>query len=251
MKLRRLLRDKLGRRGVAAVEFAIIAPVLLVLFIGTIEILTLYRTEAKLNAVAFNVAQMVSIAQSVSTAKAPIADAAATAFAPAQSVTSLNDICQGAILGLQPFPPSGMAVAIASVTEESGPSGQPSTSTAYSSSPTYDKWEADSTVSGNTCNTVGGTAILSAVGANAPLTVATSPPDTAMVENPCDNVIIVQASLSYPGLTGLILRSRPTLTQTAYVRWRYTAPTSELNCTGCTLNNAATRVCASGNTATN
>jgi Flp pilus assembly protein TadG len=44
MKLHKLFSDRLGRRGIAAVEFALIIPVLLVLFIGTIEVLTLYRT---------------------------------------------------------------------------------------------------------------------------------------------------------------------------------------------------------------
>ena len=57
----RLFQHKLGRRSIAAVEFALVMPLLLVMFIGTIEVLTLYRTEAKLNAVAFNVAQEISI----------------------------------------------------------------------------------------------------------------------------------------------------------------------------------------------
>jgi hypothetical protein len=52
---------RLGNKAIAAVEFAICAPMLLILFIGAIEILLLYRTEAKLDAFAGSFAQMVSL----------------------------------------------------------------------------------------------------------------------------------------------------------------------------------------------
>jgi hypothetical protein len=243
MRLSWLFRDRLGRRGIAAVEFALVIPLLLVMFIGTIEVLTLYRTEAKLNALAFNVAQSVSITQSVSTASAPIASTATT------SITSLNDICQGALLGLQPFPSSGLTIAIASVTEESGPAGLPNPGSAHSTSPTYDEWESDSTVTGRTCTTGGGSQIGGTGGVNA--IAAAGSATTGMIEVPCDNAIIVRASLNYPGITGLILRSRPTLTQTAFVRWRSAAPTTELMCPTCTVNNTTTQICIPTNTAAN
>jgi Flp pilus assembly protein TadG len=247
MKLRWWFRDRLGRRGVAAVEFAIVIPVLLVMFIGTIEILTLYRTEAKLNALASNVSQMVSIAQSVSTAAAPIASTSTA------SVTSLQDICQGAILGLQPFPPSGMTIAVASVTLETGPNGLPNTGAAYSKTPTFDVWESDSTVTGQTCYTGGG----SQIGTATAEALATTPVsggstgNSGLLEVPCDSIIIVKASLKYAGITGLILGSRPTLTQTVFARWPYAQRTSELTCTGCTLASASQQICTTGNTATN
>lgn len=240
----------MSRRAVAAVEFAIIVPVLLVLFVGTIEVLTLYRTEAKLNAVAFNVAQTVSIAQSVGIANPPIANTAANASFPAESVTSLNDLCQGAVLGMAPFPAGGMTLSIASITQEKSPLGLPTNAPVYSAnSTTYDKWEADSTVSSaRSCSTRAGTALLAGTGPGAPVVIATPPAATSAISVPCDNVIIVQASITYAGLTGLIMRSRPTLTQTSYVRWRYASPQSELLCTGCTLQNAAVQVCNQTNT---
>ena len=169
-------------------EFAIVIPVLLVLFVGTIEILTLYRTEAKLNALAFNVSQMVSIAQAVFGGRHPLRQA---------GITSLNDICQGAILGLQPFPPGGLTIEVASVTLEPSASG----SNTPASTPAYDIWEGDSIVTGQTCSTPGSGA--TAIGATQAKTYAGST-TTGMLQNPCDNIVIVTASLIYPGITGLI-----------------------------------------------
>ena len=201
------------------------------MFIGTVEVLTLYRTEAKLNALAMNVAQMVSITQSVE-----LATAANTGTAP--TVTSLNDICQGAILGLAPFPAAGVTISIGSVTLE--PSALNSNKPA--SAAAFDEWEADSTVTGTTCSTTKGTTILNGTGASAPISVATanasagSTIGTGMLEDPCDNVIIVQAKLAYPGLTELILKNRPTLTQTAYSRWTNSSTLTQLLCTNCQLS---------------
>lgn len=255
MRKFRFSRGKLGRRGIAAVEFAIIVPVLLVLFMGTIEMLTAYRTEAKLNAIAFNVAQMVALAQSVSTANAPIANATAatplTADSPTVQVVSLNDICRGAAKGLAPFPPGGMTLAIASITEEQGPTAQPTSGNpAYAATPTYDEWESDSTAAADgSCSTPSPSATTTIL-SGSPLTTATTGA-SSMVLNPCDNVIIVQASVPYAGLIGLFIRHPLTLTQTAYVRWAYTLPTTELQCTGCTLVSAPTQVCNADNTSNN
>jgi len=235
MKLHEFFRDRLGRRGIAAVEFAIIVPVLLVMFIGTVEVLTLYRAEAKLNALAMNVAQTVSITESVS-----LATAANTGTAP--TVTSLKDICQGALLGMAPFPATGVTISIASVTLE--PSALNSNKPA--ATPAFDEWEADSAASTNTtCSTpTTGTTILNGTGASAPISIAKANASTSttfgtgMLEDPCDNVIIVQASYVYPGLTGLIVTSRPTLTQTAYARWSNASTLTQLLCANCQLSPA-------------
>jgi Flp pilus assembly protein TadG len=252
MKPRCLFRDRLGRRAVAAVEFALIIPVLLVLFIGTIEILTLYRTEAKLNALAINVAQMVAVTQSVS-----LATASATAGTP--TVTSLNDICEGAMAGLAPFPSAGLKIAVASVTLE--PSAANSSSPA--ATPAYDEWEADSKMAtSSTCSTATGTTILGGTG-TAPIQIATSNTvstsgsvttiSSGMLHEPCDNIIIVQASLTYPGLTGLILTgNRPVLTQTAYSRWTNASTLTQLLCSNCTLQPTKPKnFCNANNTALN
>lgn len=256
MKKPKFFRDKLGRRGIAAVEFALVAPFMILLFLGVIEMLTAYRTEAKLNAVAFNVAQMVSLAQSVSTSSAPIGNATAdtpmTADSPIIQVVSLNDICRGAAMGLAPYPPGGMKLAIASITQEQGPSAVPTgtTNPAYATNPTYDQWEADSTVASDGSCTTPSPSATTTILSGSPLTTATSGA-SSMVINPCDNVIVVQASVPYSGLIGLFFKNSITLTQTAYVRWAFALPTTELQCSGCTLNSAATQVCNYNNTSTN
>jgi TadE-like protein len=237
------LRRSLGRRAVAAVEFAMIMPFILILFMGTIEVSTLYRTSAKLNAVAFNVAQMVSLTQSVKTASSGVGYA------------SLTDICNGAVIGLAPFPAAGMTIKIASITQEASPNGLPKSSPAYSAAgPTYDEWEADSTVAANgTCSApTGADAILTGTGPSAPITLAMTGTN-AMLDVPCDNVIIVQVSQTYPGILGVVLTTRPPLTQTAYMRWANTTTTSELSCLDCTLvppaaTQANQKICTSTNT---
>ncbi|MDR3576204.1 MAG: pilus assembly protein [Anaerolineaceae bacterium] len=240
------------RRGIAAVEFALVMPILLVLFIGTIEILTLYRAEAKLNALTINVAQMVAIQNQSTTNGISTLPAAGTGQA------SLQNICQGAILGMAPFPAEGMILNIAGVTLESSPNGLPKTSTAYSTANSYDVWENDFAVSGGSCTASTNAAAIGASGAESAAT--TSPPSTTgaaggisgLLAVPCDNAIIVQASIIYPGILGIILQTRPTLTQWAYTRWRYAGTTTELQCSGCSLtSNAAKQVCNSSNTATN
>jgi Flp pilus assembly protein TadG len=221
----RARRDVLGRRSVAAVEFAIIVPVLLVMFIGTIEVITLYRAEGKVNALAFDVAQMVSVEPSPTTL--------ATA-----NQTSINDICQGAILGLAPFPPNGLTIQIVSVTLE--PSKLSSNTAA--SPPAFDEWEADSTVANGHCSTTatngfGVAAAESLATTNPPVTTAAAYNGTSgEVEVPCDNMVVVKASMTYPGITGLILMNHPVLTQTAFTRFRYASPTDQLQCSDCSLN---------------
>lgn len=240
---------RLGRRGIAAVEFAILMPILLVLFIGTIEVLTLYRTEAKLNALAFNVAQMVAVEP-------------ASVLVTGTGQTSLNDICQGAVMGLAPFPAGGLTIDVASVTLEQAPSGLPATNTktsnAFGTANVFDEWEAESApVAGTPCSMSGTSA--NGIGvANAESLATTMPPvtgagntgTTGQLEVPCDNMIIVKASLTYPGLTGLILMNRPVLTQTAYARWSYGSELQQFNCPTCTVTGKL-NYCNSTNTATN
>ena len=106
-----------GRRGIAAVEFALCAPMLLLVF-GTLEILMLYRTEEKLNSLAGNFAQMVAN-QEITT----VSSGVASTHSPVPSTSSgtsppgLSDLCAGAVYGLQPFPANGLSIDVASVTE--------------------------------------------------------------------------------------------------------------------------------------
>lgn len=248
MKFRDLRKDWLGRRAIAAVEFAIIVPFfLLPMFLGTFEIVSLYRTEAKLNAAAFNVAQMVSIMNAGSSSSNGITALPVSATGAA----SLADLCHGTAWGLAPLPASGITFAIAGITLESQ----------TSSSATVDYWEQDGTLSGGTCAT--NTAVAIGKTNAASLTEGSGQgyagTTTGMLEVPCDNAIIVQLSMAYPGMLGKILVNRPVLTQTAYTRWRYASPTTELQCStstgaACTTESYQTgtnQICNSSNKGTN
>lgn len=249
---RRFSRD---RRGIAAVEFAILSSaIMLPLFFGTVEVITLFRTEAKLTALTTDVALMVSY-------NATSINGITSLPVPASAGTpSLQDICQGAIQGLAPIPPGGMTMAIASVTLESNSAGLPATSAVHTTTPAYDFWEADFTVSGSTCSPVTGSTVIGATTAES--LVTTSPPATGgptgsstawngMLAVPCDNAIIVRANTTYSGITGLVFKSRPVLSQTSYARWANTWNEAELQCsgTGCTTAYAATTpICTTTNT---
>lgn len=283
--MRLSFRYRLGRRSNASVEFAIFAPIMLLIFMGVAEMATAYRTYAKLNAVAANVAAMVSVAQAVSVQSAPASFSSATgsssqppytAFTPQdqEQLLSLPDACAGAVMGVAPLPTNNMQIDIASITEETSPNVPTSaagtgSSSGLSTSVTYDGWEFDQSVSGTTCNPATTTTILSNVVQNSSGSLvsgnATATTVAGMLNEPCDNVIIVQVSLPYSGLFGLFLRSAITLQQTAFGRWAIAQPLTELMCDRCyvlggttsTLNansdkltNTQAQTCNSSNPAT-
>lgn len=238
--LRECLHKPLGRRAIAAVEFALVMPFVLVLFMGTIEISTLYRTSAKLNAVASNVARMVALTASVQPTTS------------GTGVTSLTDICNGAVMGLAPFPAGKMTIRIASITEEAASNGTANTKSYTSQATKYDEWEADTTVNSNgSCPgpTSGSDVLLTGSGSSAPINIVMSGTNS-MLNVPCDNAIIVQVSETYPGIVGVALPSAPVLTQTAYARWNTASATSELTCSSCTMvpaNQTSQQICNTNN----
>ncbi len=139
MRRRNFLHD---RSGVAAVEFAIIfAFFLLPLFIGLIEVVTLYRAQEKLNAFVINLAMMVSVETPL-----PASNNIFTIPATGTSSNTLQDACNGAVAGFAPYPANGLTVQIASVTMEASANGRPKPNTStsfvyYSGGPVYDQWE--------------------------------------------------------------------------------------------------------------
>jgi Flp pilus assembly protein TadG len=250
--MRNLLKDQ---RGLAAVEFALITSLfLLPLFLGMLEVVTLYHVQAKVAALAGYTAEMVST-ESPGTASSGIYTLPATGT----SSTSLQDICNGALKSMAPYPVNNMTINIASVTQESGPAGLPTTNAkVHTAAASYDVWEQDFTVSGTSCNaastlTIGSANAISLATTNPPTTFTGGPSALAMINVPCDNAIIVTATVPYPGPIGKILLTRPTLTATSYSRWGYDSTENELETSGTSKPavNAATQVCNSTNTATN
>lgn len=91
--IRQFQRD---RRGVAAVELALLSPVLLMLFLGTVEVTQLIRVKTKLALTAQAIQAMVA-GQTTATAN------------------SLSIIYSGSQLVMTPFASSGLTASIASV----------------------------------------------------------------------------------------------------------------------------------------
>jgi len=234
------------RRGLAALEFALVSTfILLPLMVGLIEVMTLFRVDTKLAEFTIDTAQMISVQQTNSSG-------VSTINATPAGGTSLQDICQGAAQGLAPIPPSGLAVNIAGVTLEKGPTGTAHT-TVNATTAAYDVWEQDFTVSGTTCSATGTTNI----GATGAVKYVTSSPPsltgasatTGLVEVPCDSTIIVQATMNYPGILGVVLKSISQLSQIASMRWLPATISTELECSGCTLSQVqGTQLCNSTNT---
>ena len=86
------------RRGLAALEFALIAPVLFTLFLGTVEVSTLVRAKMKFGAVADSMASLVALQN------------------PIGQGTMISDFCTGEGYTLAPFSASTLSIRVDSVT---------------------------------------------------------------------------------------------------------------------------------------
>lgn len=89
-RLKRFLRDV---RAVAAVEFALILPLLVLLYFGTVEAASLYSVDRRVATVASTMADLVSREQKcISTAKLESYFTAATGIMQPFSTTSLKQV---------------------------------------------------------------------------------------------------------------------------------------------------------------
>lgn len=100
-KLASLWRD---RSGVIAVEFALILPTLIVIFVGTFEASNLVRVKMKFDEAAPAIANLVALQN------------------PSKTGSLTSDFCTAASYMLSPFSTSGLNVEVASVTNYSGTS---------------------------------------------------------------------------------------------------------------------------------
>lgn len=99
---RSLLSLLRARGGSVAVEFALLAPTLMVLFIGTFEASNLIRVKMKFDAAAPAVASLVAMKD------------------PQQTGTLTSDFCVGAAYMLAPFSTANLNVQVSSVTNYNG-----------------------------------------------------------------------------------------------------------------------------------
>ena len=92
------------KRGVAAVEFAIVGTVLMTATLGFAEIVLLVRAQTLLASAVANMATMIAADQGL---------------VPVTQLT-LRDYCGGAQLTMSPYATAGLSMAIASVTQGTG-----------------------------------------------------------------------------------------------------------------------------------
>ena len=112
-----------NRQGTATLEFAVVAPLLVCLLVGTIELSNAYRAQSKLNVAVGELAVMVA--------------AASTVTAPSGS---LKDFCTGAMFNLAPYATGSVATAIASITN-AHPADRSTSSPDNTTVQTYLDWE--------------------------------------------------------------------------------------------------------------
>lgn len=94
--LRRLRRLGGDRRGMAAVEFALIMPIMVVLFAGVVEVTNFLMLDKKMIAATQSAADLVAQADSLSTSE-------------------MSDILTAAEMIMDPYPSANVALAVASV----------------------------------------------------------------------------------------------------------------------------------------
>ncbi len=179
-------------RAVAAMEFALVAPMLVVMLIGMMEVTSLVRANIKLNHAVGLLGKMV--AQQAS----PIT---------AGTSNTLGNLCTGAALAMTPMPTATFAAAVASVT----------TSASGSSQATSMDWESDTS-----CATAA-----TAIGSATAVSLANT---NGLVPDVGDSAIIVKVSYSYASPTHLFLSASTVLTQTIFVRPRINATIACSNC---------------------
>ena len=109
--------------GTAAVEFAMIAPVIFIFIMGTVEISNAIRVQAKLSVVVSQLAELVAGQSSIT--------------APSGT---LADICTGAAMNLTPYPAGTLSANIVSLSNDH-PSNR-SASTDTTTVNTYLDWES-------------------------------------------------------------------------------------------------------------
>lgn len=104
LRMLRAMEDlRRGQRGVAAMEFALLAPVLVISISGLAAMSQAIRAKMLLTSSASSMASMVAVQNSIT----------------GGSLGTLHDFCTGAQLIMQPYAATGLSMAIASYTLQS------------------------------------------------------------------------------------------------------------------------------------
>ncbi len=210
------------RAGVAAVEFAIIAPVMVTLLFGTIELGNAFRIQTKVHTATGQLAELVAGQQAVT--------------APSGN---LVDMCNGAAMNLLPYGTASFTADIVSGTNDH-PSNRVSGSTDSTTVGPYLDWENVSS-----CPTKDTTPM----GANGAYVIANSSPASMLTTSGAPassssdygmgySVIVVQTTYTYANILPLFLGRSITFSAIAVARPRQN---STIQCT----NAAGTTACPS------
>lgn len=93
---RRPARRLLGERGAAAVEFALVVPVLLLLLVGIMEFSRAFNTQATLSAAAREGARTIAMAGTAASALSVVQSAVGTLGVPTSAISISPLSCVGA-----------------------------------------------------------------------------------------------------------------------------------------------------------
>ncbi len=210
------------RSGVAALEFAAVAPTMLLFIMGTVEISNAIRLQAKLNVAVGQIAEMVAGQSSVT--------------APSGT---LADICTGAAMNIIPYPRGALSANIASVSNDH-PSNRVAKSTDSTTVNTYLDWENTSSCA----TTMPGTLALSGAFdlANKPFSLLTQSGVTATGTSDTNlqygySAIVVRVQYSYANVLPFFLSRTISFSASAVARSRTSVT---IPCT----NAAASKPCA-------
>ena len=207
------------RAGVAALEFALVAPFMVALLFGTVELGNAFRIQAKVNTAAGQLAELVAGQQGVT--------------APGGS---LADMCTGAALNLLPYASSRFAADIASGTNDH-PSNRVAGSTDSTTVGPYLDWETISSCPTKSPTTMGSNGAYALADSPSSLLTKTGLPPTSYSDYGMGySVIVVQASYVYTNILPLFLGKALTFSAVAVARPRQN---STIQCT----NAAGTTAC--------
>jgi Flp pilus assembly protein TadG len=198
---RALAAFRCDRRGVSAVEFALIAPILILTYFGMAELSQAMMAQRRTSHAASAVGDLVAQARQVQ----PTGTSSA-------SVTSLADVFSAASTILAPFPTSTLQLRVASVT------GAATTGT-----PTVDWCDAQNT----TCKC----ADPNAKNCFDLSKGATPTLPTGLITAAGDNVIVAESTYTYKSPVAFFLKDGLTFTEKFYLRPRLVAQVPCPNCT--------------------
>lgn len=213
---RRSLRS--DRAGVAAVEFAIVAPVMVTLLFGAIELGNAFRIQTKVNTATGQLAELIAGQQAVT--------------APSGN---LKDMCTGAAMNLLPYPTGTFSADIVSGTNDH-PSNRVANSTDSTTVQPYLDWENVSSCPTTDPSPMG--AYGAYVLASTPSSMLTTSGSSSGSYGMGYSVIVVQATYTYANILPLFLGRSITFSAVAVARPRQN---STISCT----NTAGTTACPS------